>query len=125
MKVKRKPLSVLLTFCMVLALVPMAALAESGNTVSIATVEQLEAAIENQADDQVWELAAGTYELSKTFTTVSYTHLDVYKRQGLRRWDCPRCSPWGQQRSPPQPGRRRGLPFPLYWPPSALSLIHI
>ncbi len=68
MKVKRKPLSVLLTFCMVLALVPMAALAESGNTVSIATVEQLEAAIENQADDQVWELAAGTYELSKTFT---------------------------------------------------------
>ncbi len=69
MKVKRKLLSVLLALCMVLALVPMTALAESGNAVSITSVEQLEAAIENQADDQVWELAAGTYELSKAFTT--------------------------------------------------------
>ena len=44
---------------------------------------------------------------------VSYTHLDVYKRQSLLRW-CGRCCS-ACRRCSPSP-----LPWPLSWPPTAL-----
>ncbi len=72
--IKGKALSILASTAMALSLcaLPMGVhAANEGNVIKIESVDQLANAIENQADGQTWEIAAGEYVLEQR-------HLDQY-----------------------------------------------
>ena len=64
----------LLALTLVICALPTVALAaDEGESISISTEEQLKSAIQNQADGQVWEISAGTYDIGDAGLSVNVT----------------------------------------------------
>ena len=62
---KYKLLSLFVAMAMVFCMIPAVALAaEEGEVVKITNSQELIDAINNQKDNQTWELAAGTYDVA-------------------------------------------------------------